>query len=198
MVSVPSIDLTYYFSHSSDYLISHYPTYFQFLKSSFGIIVGLSIPASLILLIGIIYVVENIKYIRKKEDAFYSSTKVEPAYTDVEGARESDIDMTNRWKRIIQHMENGSQNDWKQAIIEADVMLDDLVTKLGYRGESLCEKLKRVVVGDFKTLDQAWEAHKVRNMVAHDGSTFELNQVEAQRVIHLYRQVFEEFYHISQ
>jgi hypothetical protein len=77
-------------------------------------------------------------------------------------------------------------------------MLEQLVTKLGYQGESLGEKLKRTTRGDFKTRDQAWEAHLVRNRIAHDGSAYEINQLEARRVIGLYRQVFDEFYHISE
>ena len=109
----------------------------------------------------------------------------------------TDSDLGKRWDNVLKHSQSGNENDWRQAIIEADIILDELVTKLGYKGEGLGEKLKRAVKGDFKSLDQAWEAHKVRNMIAHSGSDFSLNQVEVNRVINLYRQVFEEFYHIS-
>jgi hypothetical protein len=197
MISVPSIDIIYYFTTFWNYLVGVFPEFVQFIKSAFGLMVGLSIPVSMALLIGIVYCVETIKHIRRREEAIYSPKKVEPAFTDIDDGKESDIETANRWKKIMQHMENGSQNDWKQAIIEADVILDDLLNKLGYKGESIGEKLKRVAKGDFKSLDQAWEAHKIRNAIAHDGSTFELNQIEAQRVIGLYRKVLEEFYHIS-
>ena len=67
---------------------------------------------------------------------------------------------------------------------------------MSYHGDDLGSKLRGATKADFKTLDQAWEAHKVRNDIAHDGSNFLLSQREAKRVINLYRQVFEEFYYI--
>jgi hypothetical protein len=80
--------------------------------------------------------------------------------------------------------------------MEADIILDDLLNKLGYRGESIGEKLKRVAKGDMKSLNDAWEAHKVRNQIAHEGSSVNLSHHEAKNVISMYRRVFEEFYYI--
>jgi len=94
------------------------------------------------------------------------------------------------------NINSDNPNDWKQAIIEADIMLDDVLTKLGYRGDSIGDKLKRAEPADFSTLNEAWEAHKVRNQIAHSGSTYPLNQHEANRVIQMYRKVFEEFYYL--
>jgi hypothetical protein len=42
-------------------------------------------------------------------------------------------------------------------------------------------------------LDEAWEAHRVRNQVAHEGSDFILSQREARRAVELYRKVFEAY-----
>ena len=192
VISLPGIDLPYYFDHSLSFIGDNYPAFFEILKSTLGIIIGLSIPVSLFLLIGIIISVEGIKHVRTKEDEIYNA-KVVMAFTE----ENTDSDLGKRWDNVLKHSQSGNENDWRQAIIEADIILDELVTKLGYKGEGLGEKLKRAVKGDFKSLDQAWEAHKVRNMIAHSGSDFSLNQVEVNRVINLYRQVFEEFYHIS-
>jgi hypothetical protein len=57
----------------------------------------------------------------------------------------------------------------------------------------VAEKLKSVDSSDMLTLDAAWEAHKVRNRIAHSGSDFELNEREAKRVIMLFESVFREF-----
>ena len=103
--------------------------------------------------------------------------------------------MARRWGTVVKHIESESPNDWKQAILEADIMLDDLLTNMGYRGESIGEKLKRVDPAHFETLNDAWEAHKIRNDIAHQ-SQYSLNQIDARRVIQQYRKVFEEFYYI--
>ena len=72
-------------------------------------------------------------------------------------------------------------------------MLNELMKAAGYQGDSLGEMLKSVEKSDFVTLDAAWEAHKVRNQIAHQGIDFVLNQREAKGVIALYEKVFKEF-----
>lgn len=97
-----------------------------------------------------------------------------------------------RFEKIIEHVSSANQNDWRFAILEADIMLGDMLVSLGYEGETVGEMLKSVERGDLTTLDLAWEAHKIRNDVAHGGAEFHLSQREAKRVIDLYGQVFEE------
>ena len=162
------------------------------LKGILGIVVGLSFPLALFFLIGIIYCVEGLKKIRIKESEIHD-LKVEPAY---ETAVEDAPGLSHRWESVVKHIESENPNDWRQAIIDADIILDDLLNKLGYRGESVGEKLKRVVEGDFKTIRDAWDAHMVRNQLAHQGSEVPLDHHEARRVVNLYKKVFQEFYYI--
>ena len=192
MISTPGIDMPYYYKNFTIFIVENAPVFFEGMKSFVGILIGISIPLSIFLLIGIVIAIEGLKSIRNKEDEIYNK-KTEADHVNAR----TDVEMTTRWRKIMEHADSGNPNDWKQAIIEADVMLDGLLIKLGYQGDSLGERLQRVQKGDFKSLDQAWEAHKVRNRIAHDGSDFILNQIEARQVIGLYRQVFEEFYHIS-
>ncbi len=99
-----------------------------------------------------------------------------------------------QWERILTHTDSLNENDWKLSIIEADIMLNDLLDKLFLPGETIGEKLKAVEKSDFTTVESAWEAHKIRNRIAHDGATFVLNQHETKRVIALYKEVFDEFH----
>lgn len=99
-----------------------------------------------------------------------------------------------RWQRIVTLAESDNPSDRKVAIVEADNLLDELVTKMGYSGESLGEKLKSIEVGNFTTLDDAWEAHKSRNRIAHQNE--EVTRRETRRVISLYDRVFREFEYI--
>ena len=101
-----------------------------------------------------------------------------------------------RWENIQSLSNSYNSNDWKQAIIESDIILDEMLRKMGYSGESIGERLKQVEQSDFTTLNQAWEAHKIRNRVAHSGSNFVMSKDEAERVIGLYKEVFSEFYYI--
>jgi hypothetical protein len=163
-------------------------------KSVAGWLVAISIVLSVFFFIGIIYCVERLKRIREKEAKKFD-LKVEEAFEPepISG----DTKLAVRWNKIKEEIASANPNDWRQAILEADIMLEDVLTALGYQGDGIGEKLKRVVTGDMKSLNEAWEAHKVRNQIAHDGSAFPMTQHEANRVIGLYKKVFEEFYQIK-
>ena len=98
-----------------------------------------------------------------------------------------------RFLHIQSLMESKNPSDWRQAIIEADIMLDDILSRQSYTGDGVGEKLKQVEPSDFDTLQDAWEAHKVRNQIAHAGSTFDLSETLARRTVARYEAVFREF-----
>ena len=125
----------------------------------------------------------------------YYQVKEEDAqkYTTI-SKKESDEKLEDsRWTYIRNLVESPDQSNWRQAIIEADIMLDELLTKLGYIGNSIGDKLKNANSNNFHTLNDAWEAHKVRNDIAHRGSEFELSDHIAFRTINHYENVFKEF-----
>lgn len=101
-----------------------------------------------------------------------------------------------KWERVLVLGYSTNPTDWRFAIIEADTILDELLQALGYPGENLGERLKSADKADFRTLQMAWEAHIVRNKIAHEGSDFKLDQDEARRVLGLYERVFAEFKYI--
>lgn len=98
-----------------------------------------------------------------------------------------------KWLRVQEHANSDNHSDWRLAIIEADVMLEELLKSLGYHGDGVGEMLKTVDPSDMTTLDNAWEAHKIRNRIAHAGGDFQLNERETKRVISLFESVFREF-----
>lgn len=102
---------------------------------------------------------------------------------------------SRRWSSIQSLIRSYNANDWKQAIIEADIILEEMVDKMGYHGDTLGDKMKKIEPSDFTTINQAWEAHKFRNRIAHSRD-YVLSKDEAERIIGLYEQVFREFFYI--
>lgn len=91
---------------------------------------------------------------------------------------------------IIQgYMSSTSEALWRIGIMEADNMLLEVLRSKGYQGEGVSEMLKSA---SFKTVQLAWDAHKMRNRIAHEGSNFALTEHEAKRVFTLYESVFRE------
>lgn len=115
--------------------------------------------------------------------------KFEKAYIP---PKEKEITNT-RWNIITAHIDSGNPAEWRLAILEADNMLSELLQTLPYAGTTVGEKLTNANKDNFRTLEDAWEAHKVRNRIAHEGAAFELTEREARRVISLYQGVFTEF-----
>lgn len=98
-----------------------------------------------------------------------------------------------QWDRIMKKLHSDSEAEWKMAIIEADGILGEILRAEGYVGEDIGEMLKSVEPSDFLTLESAWEAHKIRNSIAHDTMGIPLSHREAKRVIGLYEKIFREF-----
>jgi len=99
---------------------------------------------------------------------------------------------SDTWIKIWNALSSSNPADWKVAILEADNLLEMMVTRMGYRGDGLGEKLKAIEPSDFNTLNDAWEAHKIRNKIAHQ-SNYDLTFKEAQLAIASYEKVFREF-----
>lgn len=96
------------------------------------------------------------------------------------------------WLNVERLISSENESDWKQAVMEADKILEELLINLGYQGVSLGDRLLAVEKGDMLTLDEAWEAHKYRNKIAHE-KDFQVSEREALRIINLYKKVFQEY-----
>ncbi len=138
------------------------------------------------LLSGIMYIFIRQSQLAKAEYAKYWDT------TAPYGPEAEKGPLNPEWDKIQELMSSDNENDWRIAIMNADIILDEMLTKMGYHGESVGEKLKRIEPSDFTTLNQAWEAHTVRNMLAHEKNII-LTRREAERVIALFKEVFSEF-----
>ncbi|HEY4507450.1 MAG TPA: hypothetical protein VJJ47_01000 [Candidatus Paceibacterota bacterium] len=101
-----------------------------------------------------------------------------------------------RWRHAKVLLTSTSQSDWRQAIIEADIILEEMLRAIGYDGTTIGDMLKNVEPSDFATIEKAWDAHKVRNQIAHRGSDFTVTRQDAQSVLNKYEDVFREFNYI--
>lgn len=73
-----------------------------------------------------------------------------------------------KWKEIRQHLESLSDAEWKFAVIEADNILEDILGQMGFPGDTLGEKMKQINKNQLASINELWEAHKLRNTIVHD------------------------------
>ena len=102
------------------------------------------------------------------------------------GPRLTDKDrsaITNRWQEIEKLM---NQDRAKEAIFEADKLLDFVFQASRLRGETFADRLKS---GEklFRNYQDVWTAHKLRNKLAHEFD-FQHSPREAKSAIDTYDQ----------
>jgi hypothetical protein len=98
----------------------------------------------------------------------------------------------NRFAELQEHISSENPNDWKLAIIEADIILDEALKRQGYAGTSLGERLKSISPESLHSIRDAWDAHMVRNKIAHGTEDFVLTHKIARETIVQYEHVFQE------
>lgn len=157
--------------------------FLAFLSHLWVLVTILAVLISLFAIFILVYATTRIFQIRQEEAPLYATISKHDEHERLE---------TSRWQYILSLIQGTNESDWRQAIIEADIILDELLTRLGYIGTSVGEKLKQVNSAYFQTLNNAWEAHKVRNEIAHSGMNFKLTDRIAYRTIANYEAVFRE------
>lgn len=135
------------------------------------------ILTSVLLLGAIIYLLRRCSWLRRLiiEDMGefmnyrpYGSRKVEKA-----------------WKKVKARLDLGQESEYKLALIEADAMVDDILRRMDYKGETLKERLAKITSATIPNIDKLAEAHKVRNSIVHDPD-YHLTLEETKSVIEVY------------
>jgi hypothetical protein len=126
-----------------------------------------------------------------EDDSLIAGIPNLPIYEEAPAAPPTAADFEDhpRFAIVQGYMSSNSEALWRIGILEADNMLAEVLRDKGYKGETVADMLKEA---SFKTVQLAWDAHGVRNRVAHEGSDFKLTEREAKRAFTLYESVFRE------
>lgn len=132
----------------------------------------------LFLLFGIIYLLSKNRWLR----LLFFQDLVEILTFRSYGLRK----ITKDWTKIIERLEKGSLSEAKLAIIEADDLLNDVLKRMGYEGESLGERIEQLTPDIISNLTEVLEAHKIRNNIIYDPD-YRLSLDETRRILSLYK-----------
>ena len=94
--------------------------------------------------------------------------------------------VSKKWKKILKRFERGTETEWKLAIIDADDLLNEILKRMGYEGETLGEKLKKVKKTILPNLDEVFQAHKIKSDIIHDPG-YSLSFEQAKKVLEIYQ-----------
>ena len=90
--------------------------------------------------------------------------------------------IAGKWQKVQRRLETANEAEYKLAIIEADGMLNDILLRMNFRGETLGDRLKTLTSTIIPNLDDVWKAHQTRNNVVHDPD-YRLTLQEAQKTL---------------
>lgn len=101
------------------------------------------------------------------------------------------------WAEVMQKIESSNPSDWNLAVIRADSILDAVLKGMGLAGATMGERLQGLNRSRLASLDDAWEAHKLRNRIAHEAERVFTYQ-EARRAVMLFDRVLRELKYLKE
>lgn len=72
------------------------------------------------------------------------------------------------WQDILKKLNSENRSDWNLAIIQADSLVDNILKEMGLPGETMGDRMKTLDRSRLVSLDDLWEAHRIRNQIAHE------------------------------
>ncbi len=92
---------------------------------------------------------------------------------------------SRKWRKIIGRLEKKSEAEAKLAILEADSLLNEVLKKSGYPGETLAEKLEKLTSATLPNLEELKKARLVRDNIVSD-PTYKLDLAKAREILKVY------------
>lgn len=95
-----------------------------------------------------------------------------------------------RWMEIEQSVQKDSQGSYMIAVLNADKLVDQALRDLGTRGNTMGERMK-VSKDKFSHLNALWDAHKLRNRIAHEDGV-KLSHMQTRRALAAFKRALKD------
>ena len=148
---------------------------------------GAAVLLSIFFFWGIIHSIINSGYLARMADEYSNRFGI----GDV-----SQLRKLRAWKKVLKRIKSAEMTDWKLAILECDVLFDEILKHSGIRGADVHERFEQFPSTSVSNYERLLQAHRVRDSVANDAG-FILSQEEAMAVVKIYEQTFKELGLIS-
>jgi hypothetical protein len=194
VLNVGFLNLEYFLLRTYDFVggfsdtASAIPGWFVILVHA---ILYLGMFVSFVLLILVVYA--QIRMVQVEHEGFHEKEEEEHEARAHARGPEGESHTHSRWDDIVALSSSPNESDWRRAILEADIMLSDVLATGGFVGPTVADQLRAANPIQMTTLDIAWQAHKMRNQVAHEGERLQLTERDVRATIDQYKRVFEEF-----
>jgi hypothetical protein len=73
-----------------------------------------------------------------------------------------------KWENIRRKLESENESDYKVAIISADNIIDDLLRRMGFKGEDMEKRLAGIIPGQIENLEDLKKSHEIKKRIIHE------------------------------
>src|SRR3989344_8453208 len=129
-MSTQQVNVEYFFRLIYEWIygqhaVFNYAAFQAFIAHLWLWIIGIGYILSIFGLIVIVYCTVRLFELRKREEKYYSTPILAP---------DAETGGHPRWEHIQSLLEGNGPSQWREAIIESDIMLDDVLARRGYMG----------------------------------------------------------------
>lgn len=100
------------------------------------------------------------------------------------------------WQEVQKKIASNYPSDWNIALMQADSIFDAVLKDMGLLGTTLGDRLKQLDFSKLNSLNDVWEAHKMRNRIAHEADQV-LTHEEASRAVSLFEKALRELQYLQ-
>ncbi len=100
--------------------------------------------------------------------------------------------LRKKWDKVSSGIRSENESEWKVAIIEADNIIDNLILRMGYKGENMGERLAGINPGQIDNIEELRLAHETRNRIIHE-EDFKLDRKQADEIFGYYENFLRYF-----
>lgn len=160
----------------------------------YGEIVGAVI--SIALLAAIIIVSRKIEMFAGEKKIVLGDTGAQSTHLAVLAEAKHREESQKAWREVLNKIHSINSSDWFTAVVQADAIVDDILKRMGLPGDTMAERLTALDPSKLKSLQDVWDAHKVRNRLAHAPSTM-IRHAELSEAIEKYKRALKEMEYID-
>jgi len=121
----------------------------------------------------------------------YAQETVPHAISSSDEVSEGWVGLKEEWQALRSHLETASDADSPMLIIEADTLVDRALKGIDLPGVTMGERMKSLEDQHFAYIQDLWDAHKLRNQIAHEGAK-DIHYSDALYAIEKYEKVLRE------
>lgn len=99
--------------------------------------------------------------------------------------------LLKKWKKTKLRLSKRWESEAKLAIVEADGLLNEVLERTGYQGESLEQRLEQIDQSVLPNIEQILEARKIRNEIVNDPN-YKIDLSKAKQIVKIYEQALQD------